>query len=528
MKEKIPIIVVISFLCLVLVFSLSFALSWRAATGGKDTAYSDAVILFEDRPVNPKTGPAGIVTGLITNTATETITETIACPVLVLAEKNSSTPFRLVYDGNTGFAVRQNILSIQDTFFYQYHIDLPVCSDSEEPAPFEIIVGASGRDSCRELMDSLSPGEYAIRTVSEKGNSQNSYDSVQIVIAYNGEYARMEALDRFISEYCLEQGVMIPSNLDIRGSCVAEDVVITSSIPRLRDPFILLDNGVYYAYGTGWHCWKNTSGSLSGSWQDLGICVEAPPNADTNYWAPEVYRYNGRYYMITTYHSTYTWRRGCAVFTSDSPEGPFVELSAGHITPGWRDSIDGTLYLDEDCQPWLVYVQEWTYNWDQIGRMAAARLSDDLTKCIDSSVELFRADTPVWANGRATDGCWVYRCSTGELLMLWSNNDISGYAVGIARSENGKIDGPWIHDDALLYSKSLTGDYSGGHPMTFTDSDGQLYLAIHAPNVATGDRKEKPVFIPIKERNGTLVWDLWNNDDPSDLYDNLIKVRLNG
>ncbi len=528
MKEKIPAVVLIFFLCLVAVFTLSFALSRRAATEINESDLSEAVIIFDDQPIIPGGSPAEIVISLFTNAVTETITETVASPVLVLAEKNSSTPFRLVYSEKANFAVKQNILSIQDSFLYQYHVDLPACSDSEEPAPFEIIVGSYRRDSCRELTESLAPGEYAIRTLVEKEPGQNSFASVQILIAYNGDYARMEALDRFITEFCLDREAVVPSNLDIRGTCTAEDVVITSSIPRLRDPFILVDNGVYYAYGTGWHCWKNTSGSLSGSWQDLGVCVEAPASADTNYWAPEVYHYNDRYYMITTYHSTYTWRRGCAVFSSDSPEGPFVEVSAGHITPGWRDSIDGTLYLNEDGQPWLVYVQEWTYNWDQIGRMAAARLSDDLTKCIDSSVELFRADTPVWAKGRATDGCWVYRCSTGELLMLWSNNDISGYAVGIARSENGKIDGPWIHDDALLYSKSFTGDYSGGHPMTFTDFDGQLYLAIHAPNVAAGDRKEKPVFIPIKERNGTLVWDLWNNDDPSDLYDYLIKVKLYG
>ena len=62
--------------------------------------------------------------------------------------------------------------------------------------------------------------------------------------------------------------------------------------------------------------------------------------------------------------------------------------------------------------------------------------------------------------------------------------------------------------------------------MTFTDTDGQLYLAIHAPNFAIDDRMEKPVFIPIKERAGTLVWDLWKEEPSSfnNLY--LIKVRI--
>ena len=112
--------------------------------------------------------------------------------------------------------------------------------------------------------------------------------------------------------------------------------------------------------------------------------------------------------------------------------------------------------------------------------------------------------------------------------MLWSNNDAGGYAVGICHSEDGKIDGRWTQDHALLYSKNLTGDYAGGHSMTFTGLDGQLYLSLHAPNVAIDDRKEKPIFIPIKERNGTLVWDLWDEDISSTLNAYPIKVNLYG
>ena len=41
---------------------------------------------------------------------------------------------------------------------------------------------------------------------------------------------------------------------------------IESSIECLRDPFIVLENGVYYAYGTGWVYYKNSSGSLESGW----------------------------------------------------------------------------------------------------------------------------------------------------------------------------------------------------------------------------------------------------------------------
>jgi len=90
-------------------------------------------------------------------------------------------------------------------------------------------------------------------------------------------------------------------------------------------------------------------------------------------------------------------------------------------------------------------------------------------------------------------------------MMIWSNWDSAGYCVGIARSKNGKVEGPWTQDDELLFSKNITGIYEGGHGMIFTDKDGQMYLSVHSPNSIIGDRKETPIFVPIKEENGTLV-----------------------
>ena len=35
-----------------------------------------------------------------------------------------------------------------------------------------------------------------------------------------------------------------------------------------------------------------------------------------------------------------------------------------------------------------------------------------------------------------------------------------------------------------------------------------LYLSIHSPNSPDGNRYEKPIFIPVRDEDGTLVWDL--------------------
>ena len=114
--------------------------------------------------------------------------------------------------------------------------------------------------------------------------------------------------------------------------------------------------------------------------------------------------------------------------------------------------------------------------------------------------------SPEWTNDRVTDGCFMYRTAEGRLLMIWSNFDYNGnYCVGIAHSENGKIDGKLIQEQRL-FSKELSGKYEGGHGMIFTGINGQKYLSVHSPNFPTEDgRKEQPIFIPAAEKNDTLV-----------------------
>lgn len=296
-------------------------------------------------------------------------------------------------------------------------------------------------------------------------------------------------------------------------------MIITTNIEHLRDPFVLVENGVYYAYGTGasngdwdgttWACYKNTSGRLDGEWKRLEHEIyERPLNAVKNLWAPEVHRYRDKYYMFASYFSSVTNHRGVSILKSDSPEGPFVEITNGHITPHDWDAIDGTFYVDRDGRPWMVFVHEWTSTDDNIGRMAAARLSDDLTQFVSSPVELFRADAPAWSEHRVTDGCFLYDLKSGGLCMLWSNfasNGFEGYCVGVAHSDNGYPDGKWTQEDAPIFSNLVTGKYDGGHGMIFRDTDGKQYLCVHSPNKPCEECAERTIFVSLTERDGRLV-----------------------
>ena len=293
------------------------------------------------------------------------------------------------------------------------------------------------------------------------------------------------------------------------GSCMAEgeakDVIVTSKIPTLRDPSVIKADGFYYAFGTDWNCYK--SETLDGKWEYLGGAVELPADLAGDKWAPEVYEYNGAYYMFTTYKSSTTGLRGCAIFRSDDVAGKYVLHSDGFVTPLDKDAIDGSLYIDKNGQPWMVYSNEWTSTEDGIGRFSVAQLSPDLKEFVSEPVEIFRADDASWSRNGVTDGCWVYECQDGSLLMLWSSWDDFGYCVGLARSASGDITGPWEQLDDRLFSKEITGEYDGGHGMIFTDYDGNLWMALHSPNARQPKRLEKPIFVPLKEVDNMLVWD---------------------
>lgn len=285
----------------------------------------------------------------------------------------------------------------------------------------------------------------------------------------------------------------------------------------VRDPYILLYDGYYYMYGTGlattngYGC--RVSPDLENWSQPYNVFVaDEIFDGDTNFWASECHYYNGNFYLLATYHSKTTGYRGTSVFRASSPLGPFEEISDGHITPHDSDSIDGTLYFDEDGNPWMAYVCEWTSADDGIGSMAVAKLSDDLSHFVSEPKIIFSATDAPWCASTVTDGPFLYTTAEGSLLMLWSTVSHEGYCVGIARSDNGKIDGNWSQEITRLYSKAFFFDrgnsFDGGHPMLFTDKDGKLMLAMHSPNSSEGEGEnrvfEHAVFYEIEEKRDTL------------------------
>lgn len=301
----------------------------------------------------------------------------------------------------------------------------------------------------------------------------------------------------------------------------------------IRDPFIVFYKNVYFMYGTvgnvaGYSCY--VSYDLK-TWFGPNCVFDAEKAVASDgfegvgdYWAAECHYYNGNFYLFASYKSGITGFRGTSIFKSESPLGPFVEISDGHVTPHTRDCIDGTLYV-EDGVPYMVYVEEHTSEPDHVGGMAYAQLSDDLTHFVSDSVTIFKANSPLWTDddNSVTDGPFLYKTSGGKLYMLWSTFE-DGYRTTTAFTLNGKISGDWHQSTRSIYKKNNKKEKDGGHGMIFTDKDGRLMIVIHSPN--SGDtrirlmeiedkgnyilRKDCSVWDKIAARVDVVFWTVWD------------------
>ena len=278
---------------------------------------------------------------------------------------------------------------------------------------------------------------------------------------------------------------------------------------RIRDPFIVpvpVEHR-YYLYGSthltpeaglGFDAYR--SSDLI-NWEGPFPVFRPPVGfwSDRDPWAPEVHVYNGRYYMFASFKSA-TVCRCTQILVADQPEGPFRPHSNLPVTPPDWECLDGTFYLDNQNQPWIVFCHEWI----QIdnGEICARKLKGSLDEPVSDPVLLFKAGDPRWVVSLdknkpkyVTDGPFLHRLLTGELVMLWSSFSTTGYVLAQAKSSSGTILGPWQHADDLIF----TGD--GGHGMIFRTFENKLMLSIHAPNCGPNER---PKLLPIQEQGGWI------------------------
>lgn len=264
---------------------------------------------------------------------------------------------------------------------------------------------------------------------------------------------------------------------------------------RVRDPYIVLDKGVYYMYATSGETTLSCYLSRDlDNWEEGGVVFEIPEDfwAYKDVWAAEVHKYRGKFYLFVSLLGK-NGLRGTQVAVCDTPKGPFVPLVDRAVTPLDQSCIDGTLFVDEGV-PYIFYSHDWPdcYSAEKgvyIGEICAARLSDDLTEIVGQPWVLYKSDEcPIsGANPHKTtyegkkvvrhgsDAPFVQRLNDGRLYLTWSPYLADHYVVLGVISDSGDVMGPWRHIDTPLFEQN------GGHAMFFATAEGKRCMCIHAP-----------------------------------------------
>lgn len=264
---------------------------------------------------------------------------------------------------------------------------------------------------------------------------------------------------------------------------------------RIRDPFIVTDteNKCYYMYGTTalepdtLHA-RNTFSVYKTedleNFSEPKVVVDGSKYdflADMDYWAPEVHRYNGKYYLFGSLKGDEKCR-ATQIYVCDTPDGEFVPVSKEPATPADWECLDGTLWV-EDGVPYIVFCHEWVQIKD--GEIWAMPLKDDLSAPAGEPFMLFRAsDNPNVSEAGSgtgnyvTDGPFLYK-ENGKTKMIWSSFYKGRYLV--LDAECDRLAGEWKHGGSLF-------DFDGGHAMIFYNLEGERMISLHSPNKKNYER----------------------------------------
>lgn len=132
-------------------------------------------------------------------------------------------------------------------------------------------------------------------------------------------------------------------------------MTFTNPVAPGADPFVLKDDdGTYYLYATSGDAYgyRVMSSKNLVEWTAHGYCLHYAWDGvfdDVNsvehksykgYWAPEVVKYDGKYYMTVSFQDHLNFA------VSDSPLGPFKTIGPDILFPG-VNTLDGHFFLDD-------------------------------------------------------------------------------------------------------------------------------------------------------------------------------------
>jgi beta-xylosidase len=270
------------------------------------------------------------------------------------------------------------------------------------------------------------------------------------------------------------------ANSGQRSAPVAVSTTYTNPLPvRIADPFVYREGSTYYLYGTsaydGLYGW--TSKDLV-HWKPHGYVIRRSENtwSQRNFWAPELFKHRGKYYLHFTAARGEPLQRRIVLAVANSPLGPFRELKAPWFEPG-INTIDSHVFRDDDGRLYLYSVQ--------LDRPPEQRKFEIRVRELDENLEpgeestLCITPSEPWEGGVVTEGPYVLRRGSTYLMTYSGMGYLSpDYAVGIATAKSPL--GPWkkSSDDPIL--RRIPGvSGPGHHSFAMSPDSKEMFIVYH-------------------------------------------------
>jgi xylan 1,4-beta-xylosidase len=258
--------------------------------------------------------------------------------------------------------------------------------------------------------------------------------------------------------------------------CSYRNPVLAGDFP---DPSVIRVGHDYYATATetGWAPLFSIAHSTDlVHWQLIGAVFEEPPAwSVSNYWAPELVHYRGKFYLY------YTARKKdgplcVAVAVADAPRGPYTDH--GPLVCQADGSIDAAHFVDRDGQRYLVWKEDGNSRrvpsiiWMQ-------HLAQDGVSLQGAPWEMIRNDRR-W-EGKVVEGPYVL-AHGGWYYLFYSGNACCGeqcnYALGVARAQS--LNGVWEKHPGNPILAGSDDWRCPGHGSIVEAADQRTYLLYHS------------------------------------------------
>ncbi len=267
---------------------------------------------------------------------------------------------------------------------------------------------------------------------------------------------------------------------------LAADERYINPIASGADPYVFYHDGVYYLYSTNapMEGYKVSTSTDLSNWTDKGFCLKkgdvyGEPDGSSGFWAPEVYYYEGKFYMI------YTVAQHLGVAVADSPLGPFTSPNQSFLNNNHKE-IDGHLFFDDDGKVYIFFVRTGRTNGRPHGNEIFGAEFDMKTltyknpKCL-----LYPENQGSWEwvgnYGYVTEGPAILK-HEGRYYMTYSANGYTSqdYAIGLAISDSPLGTYNKYANNPILKKNPAIDVYGPGHHCFTTSPDGtELFMVYH-------------------------------------------------